>query len=46
MLKGLGNLPNLGAVMKQAQEMTAKMQTLNESAQDETCYRQRWRWHG
>lgn len=31
MLKGLGNLANLGTVMKQAQEMTAKMQSLNES---------------
>ncbi|MEM6330528.1 MAG: YbaB/EbfC family nucleoid-associated protein [Planctomycetota bacterium] len=28
MLKGLGNLANLGSVMKQAQEMGAKMQTL------------------
>ena len=30
MLKGLGNLANLGSIMKQAQEMGTKMQALNE----------------
>lgn len=30
MLKGLGQLANLGNIMKQAQEMNSKMQALNE----------------
>ena len=30
MFKGLGNLANIGALMKQAQEMGGKMQALNE----------------
>ncbi|HEY4234869.1 MAG TPA: YbaB/EbfC family nucleoid-associated protein [Lacipirellulaceae bacterium] len=30
MFKGLGNLTNLGALVKQAQEMGSKMQALNE----------------
>jgi DNA-binding YbaB/EbfC family protein len=30
MFKGLGNLANIGALMKQAQEMGRKMQALNE----------------
>lgn len=30
MFKGLGNLANLGAIMKQAQEMGAKMKALTE----------------
>ncbi len=30
MLKGLGNLANLGSIMKQAQEMGSKLQGLNE----------------
>lgn len=30
MLKGLGNLANLGSLMKQAQEMSGKMQQLTE----------------
>ena len=30
MFKGLGNLANLGNIMKQAQEMGSKMQELNE----------------
>ena len=30
MFKGLGNLANIGALMKQAQEMGSKMQALNE----------------
>ncbi len=30
MFKGLGNLANLGSVMKTAQEMRAKMESLNE----------------
>jgi DNA-binding YbaB/EbfC family protein len=30
MLKGLGNIANLGSVMKQAQEMGGKMQQLSE----------------
>ena len=30
MLKGLGNLANLGNIMKQAQEMDSKMRQLNE----------------
>ncbi len=30
MLKGLGNLANLGSIMKQAQEMGGKLQEVNE----------------
>ncbi len=30
MLKGLGNLANIGSLMKQAQEMGGKMQQLTE----------------
>ncbi len=30
MLKGLGNLANLGSIMKSAQEMGSKLQSLNE----------------
>jgi DNA-binding YbaB/EbfC family protein len=30
LLKGLGNLANLGSIMKQAQEMGSKLQGLNE----------------
>jgi DNA-binding YbaB/EbfC family protein len=34
MFKGLGNLANLGAMLKQAQEMGSKLQKVNEELKD------------
>lgn len=46
MLKGLGNLANLGSLLKQAQAMGGKMQQLNAELKAQSGRRDRRRRHG